>query len=65
MAHTVDPQAQKKLNFANSFAFENFELIPDPYVIRIFDHRLTAEFFGAAARPGSRAFYPVRILCQI
>ncbi len=28
----VDPNAQKKLNFNNTWAFQNFELIPDPSI---------------------------------
>jgi hypothetical protein len=30
-----DPEAQKKLNFANCFAFENFDLVTNPYQYEI------------------------------
>ncbi len=31
----IDPQAQQKLNFDNTFAFRNFEIITNPYIYEI------------------------------
>lgn len=52
----VDPQAQKKLNFANSFAFENFELITDPYVYEYSTIDLPPSFSAPLLGPEAEHF---------
>ncbi len=49
----VDPQAQQKLNFNNTLAFQNFKLITDPLVYEHSDVDVTRE----AARRGPQTYF--------